>query len=169
MLTLSLRIRMMLSLALTVACICVYAQVQTPRSVVINSNCHGYYEYLPAGYNSGIAQYPLLIFIHGLSQLGDGSTQLNRVLWAGPPLLISQGQFPSSFTVGGLQFKFIIISPQFIQFPGPDDVDSVVNYAFAHYRVDTRRVYLTGMSMGGGATWEYAGDTVRPYGKKLSA
>ncbi|PWT74221.1 MAG: hypothetical protein C5B59_11595 [Bacteroidetes bacterium] len=166
---LSSRIRMMLSIVLMHGLICSHAQVQTPRSIVINNNCHGFYEYLPAGYNSGAAQYPLLIFIHGLSQLGDGSSQLNRVLWAGPPLLISNGQFPTSFTVNNTQFSFIIISPQFIQFPVPDDVDSVVNYAVTHYRVDMRRIYLTGMSMGGGATWEYAGDTIQPYGRKLSA
>jgi hypothetical protein len=33
----------------------------------------------------------------------------------------------------------------------------VLNYAVSHYRVNSSRIYLTGLSMGGGAAWDYAG------------
>jgi len=36
----------------------------------------------------------------------------------------------------------------------------MINYAKKQYRVDTTQIYLTGMSMGGGATWRYAGSSV---------
>ena len=147
------------------------AQVQTARSgVAINAHCHGFYEYLPQGYSTGSQLYPMIVFLHGIGECGDGSAaQLPYVLRNGPPKLISQGTFPVSFTVNNQTFKFIVISPQFSVWPQPTDVDSVVNYALAHYRVDPNKVYLTGLSMGGGATWEYPGSTTAPYGAKLAA
>ncbi|HTQ65128.1 MAG TPA: PKD domain-containing protein [Puia sp.] len=147
------------------------AQVQTARAgVTINANCHGFYEYLPQGYSTGTKQYPLLIFLHGIGESGNGSAaQLPYVLRNGPPKLINQGTFPVSFTVNGQTFSFIVISPQFSDWPQPADVDAVVTYAMTNYRVDPKRVYLTGLSMGGGATWEYPGSTTVPYAAKLAA
>src|SRR5215467_2297320 len=88
------------------------AQVQTARpGVVIDANCHGFYEYLPQGYSTGTKQYPLLIFLHGSGETGDGSAaQLPYVFRNGPPKLISQGTFPVSFTVNNQTYSFIVIS-----------------------------------------------------------
>ncbi|MBS1738623.1 MAG: T9SS type A sorting domain-containing protein [Bacteroidetes bacterium] len=148
----------------------VKAQVQTPKygvSMTVNSN--GYYEYLPSGYSSGIGKYPLLIFFHGLGELGDGSeAQLSKVLANGTPKQISQGIFPESFTVKGQSFKFIVLSPQFTIWPYPYDVDNIINYAIKNYRVDTSRIYLTGISMGGGVVWEYPGEDVN-FAKRIAA
>lgn len=145
------------------------AQVQTPRYVTINPHCNGFYEYLPQGYD-GVQQFPLLVFIHGVGELGDGSpAKLPMVLRNGPPKLANAGKFPVSFTVKGRTFKFIIISPQFTVWPTAMDVDAMINYAKANYRVDISRVYLTGLSMGGGAVWEYAGTTAYPFAQGLAA
>ena len=148
----------------------VYAQVQTPKygvSMTVNSN--GYYEYLPSGYSSGSGKYPLLIFAHGQGELGDGSiSQLPKVLANGTPMQISQGIFPESFTVKGQTFKFIVLSPQFTITPFPYDINNIINYAIKNYRVDTSRIYLTGLSMGGGAVWEYPGENVS-YANRIAA
>ena len=49
------------------------AQVQTARAGVrITSNLGGFYEYLPQGYSSGSSSYPLLVFLHGVGELGNG-------------------------------------------------------------------------------------------------
>jgi len=133
------------------------AQVQTAQSIVTGPNSNGFYQYLPAGYSTGTTKYPLLVFLHGTGELGNGTTDLPKLLDNGsPPDLIANGQFPTSFTVKGQTFSFIVISPQFVAWPSDDDVDAVINYAIAHYRVDTNRVYLTGLSMGGSAVWSYA-------------
>ena len=137
----------------------VNAQVQTPRNISTGPNSNGFYEYLPAGYSSGSSLFPLLVFLHGSGEVGNGGSDLPLVLHHGPPQLISQGKFPSSFTVNGQTFSFIVISPQFISSPSDSDVSAVIKYAIAHYRVDTGRIYLTGLSMGGGATWGYAAET----------
>ncbi|MGN6399892.1 MAG: PKD domain-containing protein, partial [Flavisolibacter sp.] len=149
----------------------VSAQVQTLRyntSMIANSK--GYIEYLPQGYSaSGTATYPLLIFIHGIGELGDGSTlNLPKVMRNGPPLLINKGTFPVSFTVNNQTFKFIVLSPQFVKWPTGADINGVISYALSHYKVDASRIYLTGFSMGGGAVWATASD-VALYNKRIAA
>ena len=148
----------------------VYAQVQTPKyGVSMTVNSKGYYEYLPSGYSSGTGKYPLLIFAHGQGELGDGSiSQLPKVLANGTPMQISQGIFPESFTVKGQTFKFIVLSPQFTITPFAYDMQNIINYAIKNYRVDTSRIYLTGLSMGGGLVWEYPGEDLS-YANRIAA
>jgi hypothetical protein len=146
-----------------------FSQVQTPRTnVAIDAKCNGFYEYLPKGYSKGPLRYPLLVFVHGLGELGNGGTDLPKVLRNGPPKLISKGLFPASFTVSGQQFSFIVLSPQYKDWPVPKDIQDVIDYAVKHYRVDINRIYLTGLSMGGGAVWNYAGDN-KIYANRLAA
>lgn len=146
--------------AVVLVLLCSYfvsAQVQTPRNISMIANSGGYYEYLPQGYNTGNQTYPLLLFIHGSGQTGNGNSDLPEVLKYGPPQLIDLGQFPASFTVNGQTFRFIVISPQFSSWPSELDVQGVLDYVVQHYRVNLNRIYLTGPSMGGGVTWNYAG------------
>jgi pimeloyl-ACP methyl ester carboxylesterase len=133
------------------------AQVQSPRYIAINNNCNGFYEYLPQGYETGNETYPLMVFIHGIGELGNGSTDLPKVLQNGPPRLINFGLFPTSFTVNNTTHKFIIISPQYVNYPVAADAAAVINYAVQTYRVNPNRIYLTGLSMGGGVSAAYAG------------
>ena len=138
----------------------VNAQTNTPKYVSMSSKTNGYYEYLPQGYTSGTDTYPLILFLTGIGEFGDGSpSQLPIVQRNGTPRLIQDGTFPTSFTVNGQTFKFIVITPQWIKFPRPEgiDIDSVLDYIVAHYRVDTKRIYVTGLSYGGGLTWAYGG------------
>lgn len=137
----------------------VQAQVHTPRVISINNNCGGYYEYLPEGYQSSGTPYPLIVYLHGQGHLGNGSSDLPLLLEAGIPKVINDGAFPRSFVVNNQTFRFIVISPQFSSWPLATDVEAVVNYAMATYNVDEHRIYVTGMSMGGGATWDYAGNS----------
>jgi dienelactone hydrolase len=137
------------------------AQVQTARPTSINGNCGGYYEYLPQGYGNNTGQsYPLIVAVHGIGELGNGTTDLANLLncWTSLPRLIANGGFPSSFNVGGQNFSFIVISPQFKAWPSSSDINDAVSYAIQNYRVDQSRIYVTGLSMGGGAVWTFAGD-----------
>ncbi|MBV9791329.1 MAG: hypothetical protein JOZ51_24245 [Chloroflexi bacterium] len=113
-----------------------------------------YYEYLPAGYGSGTL-YPIVVFFHGIDECGNGTTELSRVLKLGPPKLIE----------GGKQFDAIVISPQLP--PNSSGVcDNIswsttittpfVNAILNKYAVDRDRVYVTGLSLGGGGAWMYA-------------
>lgn len=64
--------------------------------------------------------------------------------------------FPPSFELDGQHFSFVVISPQFKKRPKNDEVQSVLNYMVKKYRIDTSRIYVTGLSLGGGVTWEFA-------------
>lgn len=130
----------------------------------------GYYECLPPDYATNTSKkYPLLVFLHGAGDMGDGSpAQLPRVLGAGTPMLIDQGSFPSTFTVNNQTFSFIVITPQM----GSDTrnariVDTLIDYVVQKYRVDPARIYLTGTSMGGGLSWLYAGS--KEFADRLAA
>jgi pimeloyl-ACP methyl ester carboxylesterase len=122
--------------------------VQTPRPLP-NGTSLGYYEYLPAGYETG-AQFPLIVFFHGIGERGNGSTELGKVLKWGPPELINDNL---------RQFPAIVISPQL---PTSSSTWSnaitspFVDYLLSHYHVDRSRIYITGLSLGGGGTWTYA-------------
>ncbi len=146
------------------------AQVLTPRYIKTCYQSNGYYEYLPQGYSaSGTQTYPLLITVHGEGQEGDGSpTYLPAVLQNGPAMQINQGIFPTSFTVNGQTFRFIVISPQFNDWPFDQTLDTIINYAIQNYKVDLNRIYLTGLSMGGGVVWQYAGNNPT-YASRLAA
>jgi dienelactone hydrolase len=137
-----------------------YSQVQTARPTSVSGACGGYFEYLPQGYNSNTWQsYPLIIFIHGIGELGNGTTDLGNILncWTALPRLIANGSFPSSVNAAGQNFSFLVISPQFKWWPSASDVNDVIDYAIRNYRVDQSRIYVTGLSMGGGAVWDFAG------------
>lgn len=133
----------------------VQGQSWTPKPTQMTSGVGGYYEYLPVGYD-GVKKFPLLVFLHGLGEQGNGTTDLGKVATVGLPRVINSGQFPSVFTVGGQNFSFIVIAPQFVGWPTADQVNNIINYAVANYSVDPDRIYLTGLSMGGGGTWDHA-------------
>lgn len=144
-----------------------FSQQLEAKSIAIDTNCHGFYEYLPKGYNKK-KKYPLLIFLHGMGELGNGESDLPKVLRNGPLRLISNGTFPDSFVVDGKEYRFIVFAPQYIHWPWPRTTQAIVDYAVKHYSVDKKRIYITGLSMGGGATWECIGNS-KKYAKKIAA
>lgn len=156
----SVRVRIHLLLLLSVLSLYLNASGQTvnvPKTLPASfNNLTGYYEHLPQDYNSNPGkQYPLMIFVHGVGELAgaNGTTLQPKVLVNGPPRLIERGQFPASFTVNGQQFSFIVITPQFKVWPGSGDVHRLIEYIKTQRRVDDTRIYVTGLSMGGGVTW----------------
>lgn len=114
-----------------------------------------YLLFLPKGYNaSGSERWPLVIFLHGS---GERGTDIEVVKKHGPPMLVEKD--PS--------FPFIVISPQLPE-QGPDagrywsmpPLDQLLDHALKTWRIDPSRVYLTGLSLGGIATWDWG--TARP-------
>ncbi|WKV12902.1 PKD domain-containing protein [Marivirga harenae] len=109
-----------------------------------------YYEYLPADYNSNTDDYPIMIFFHGLGERGNNEGDLTKVAKNGPPLHVKNGH----------DFPFILISPQLKTNLGnwpPNYMDEVVEHVLNDgLRIDLNRIYVTGLSLGGGGAWFYA-------------
>jgi pimeloyl-ACP methyl ester carboxylesterase len=127
--------------------------IHTAKYISINSNTAGYWESLPARYSVTTKKYPLIVFIHGIGELG---TTLSRINCCGLPKHLYNKTFPPKFYVNGAYHSFIVLSPQFKVRPSAAQVQSVIDYAKRKYRVDETRVYVTGLSMGGGSTWDYS-------------
>src|SRR5687768_301302 len=147
-------------------------QAQTNRyryGVSITANSGGFIEYLPQGYSAtGTATYPLLIMIHGMGEYGNGTTaDLKEVEKHGVPKIINLGSFPISFTVNGQTHKFIVLTPQWKKQASMSDVNSVIDYAIRNYKVNAKRIYLTGLSAGGGVVANAAADLT--VGKRLAS
>jgi predicted peptidase len=105
---------------------------------------YDYLLFLPEGYTKSRKRWPLMLFLHGA---GESGTNLLKIKKLGPPNLVdSRPDFP-----------FILVSPQ----SGgngwnPDALNALLDDVIHNYRVDKDRVYLTGPSMGGTATWTLA-------------
>lgn len=108
-----------------------------------------YFLYLPKDYGKSDKEWPLMMFLHGAGERGD---DINRVLAHGPARLASEGK----------DFEFIIISPQCPRkgwwSNKTDTLITLLDHIIDNYKVDKRRVYLTGLSMGGYGTWKLAGN-----------
>jgi predicted peptidase len=130
--------------------------VQTPRTITNTfygeAPPKGYYEYLPGLYDADPnKKWPLIIALHGIGECGNGGSDLGKIPNTGLPRLIKDGTFPA-------HDKFIVLSPQDMEsstYMNPAKVTAFLDYAKRHYRIDTRRMYLTGLSYGGRSTWDY--------------
>ena len=146
----------------------------------------GYTEYLPPTYQDGNS--PLLVFLHGNGESGDGSAQhLSRLAWTGIPMEITRDRWPA-------ERPFVILAPQHDDTaaqadyskcekveeysgscyltrqhelghptPGspcftPNEIHDFITFAVSTYDVDPHRVYLTGISCGAFGTWEYVSE-----------
>jgi predicted peptidase len=105
---------------------------------------------LPQEYDDGaqpVRHWPLVLFLHGR---GERGSDLEAVLRHGvPPVVLRRADLP-----------FITISPQC---PADDEwIDhhngllELLRYATSYLSVDTQRIYLTGLSMGGRGAWRLA-------------
>jgi predicted peptidase len=121
----------------------------------ITDNIGGYYIALPSNYEQTNSSYPLLVFIHGAGQFGNGSLDLPLLLNDGPAQLVDEKRFPGVFKVNGHEYSFIILMPQTKSFAGNADIAASIEFAKQTYRVDSSRIYLSGLSSGSEAICNY--------------
>src|SRR5690349_21340240 len=87
---------------------------QVPRGLTAaNGQYIGFYEYKPPAYSTNTTQtFPLIIFLHGIGERGDGTSTLSSVLNVGIPRNIHYGLTDMSFNYNGTQQSFLVLSPQ---------------------------------------------------------
>ena len=127
---------------------------------------YGYQLYLPPGYNADTTTtWPLVLCLQGAGEYGTGMnvTHLyDRLTTSGPLLRVKTDKW---------DFPAICISPQAFSFGmaasaypagatggwgGSNYLNIMVDFLKQKYRVDTYRIYLTGLSGGGQGTIDYA-------------
>lgn len=111
---------------------------------VVEKSRYPYLLYLPKRYSKDQGKkWPLMIYLHGKSRRGDDLEKLKRY---GPPAMISRGK----------EFPFIVASPQCpINESWNNDTWFISLYRelVRKYRIDSDRIYLMGMSLGGSGVW----------------
>ena len=113
---------------------------------------YSFWIYTPADYDGSQPQ-PVVVFLHGRSLCGH---DLNRVLRYGTLDAIKRG----------MALPAIVVAPQN---PGgawrPGKLMAILDWLQSAYKVDTTRVYVLGMSLGGYGTMDFCGT----YPNKIAA
>jgi len=120
---------------------------QSQKAARLDVQIHVQMEYLialPQDYDKQ-EKFPLLLFLHGSGERGN---DLEKVKVHGPPKLISAGK----------KFPFIVASPQCKEdkWWEPIELVALLDELVSTYKVDTDRIYVTGLSMGGFGAWRLA-------------
>ena len=106
-----------------------------------------YLLFLPEDYETKRQRWPLMLFLHGA---GERGSDLNKVKVHGPPKIVENRK----------DFPFLVVSPQCPEGDWwTEKVEVLINLVddiAARYKVDKKRIYLTGLSMGGYGTWSLA-------------
>lgn len=106
-----------------------------------------YYLYYPEDYFESESQkFGLLLFLHGG---GESGRAVEEIKDTGPPKMLVEGK----------QFPFLILAPQnphAKKWWNTDAVVQLLDSVVQTNRVDKNRIYLTGLSRGGSASWELA-------------
>jgi hypothetical protein len=130
--------------------------------------------FLPTDYATNTTQkYPLIIFLHGSGEGGDGVNGLWNLISQGLPQRIAQGWTPEAVNpVDGKNYKFIVVSPQAPSAAhwsyGYGQLPYILYDVVNRYRVDTSRIYVTGLSAGGAGAWACVTNTPE-FAKKFAA
>lgn len=120
---------------------------QQSHSFEYNGTDVQYQLFLPGDYGNRRKKWPLILYLHGASLRGDNIDKVKK--YGLPRKIVSEADFP-----------FIVLSPQCPPHQGWRDAEwliDLLDQIIAEYAVDPRRVYLTGVSLGGGGTWYWAG------------
>ncbi len=107
----------------------------------------GYYVFLPEDY-SPEKKYPMVVFLHGAGERGNGKDELHKIQKHALPKYASEGK----------NFPFILLCPQCprrivwnnIVF----ELKALIDKVAQDYNADMSRIAITGISMGGFGTWE---------------
>jgi predicted peptidase len=101
--------------------------------------------YTPKALQDEKKLWPLIIFLHGSGERGNDP---NRLKVHSLPKIIDKDE----------EFPFIVVSPQCPDGKrwNAESLNMMLDEVLTKLPVDTNRIYLTGLSMGGYGTWKFA-------------
>lgn len=114
-------------------------------------------------YQSNTSQgLPLVIFLHGTGEAGatDGS-QLSKMYNAGLPKVLKDGYKPP--------FSLVMVAPQRNSYSlDPAQLAGVIKDMYNRFKIDTNRIYLTGLSAGGWGCYGSQFNVSQEFAKKIA-
>jgi lysophospholipase L1-like esterase len=130
--------------------------------------------WLPQSYANTTRRYPLIIALHGSGETGTTIASLNNMCTASPrqlPGRIADGWNATAINpLTGIRDSFIVISPQAPTWSYDySQLLYILPNVVQRYRVDTSRIYLTGLSAGGGGAFTTLGSYDSTFLKKFAA
>ncbi|KJL27887.1 alpha/beta hydrolase-fold protein [Microbacterium oxydans] len=107
-----------------------------------------YLVHLPEDYDADPdRRWPLVLFLHGA---GERGSDLDRAALHGPPRLADAGH----------EFPFVLVTPQCAEssqwVAELSTLSGLLDEVVAAHRIDSARISVTGLSMGGYGTWSMA-------------
>jgi predicted esterase len=145
------------TIAFAVVCGLSFSNLQAQQIAKITPSGIGYLEYLPQGYSGNTNDYPIVISLHGIGERGTTSTDPTTI--KNSVLTVTNAGLPR-YVKNGTQYPFILISPQlktsYGTWPATYVMD-VLNYVKTYLRINDKRIYITGLSLGGFGTWTTIG------------
>jgi predicted peptidase len=123
-----------------------FQSAQTFHKKISKSLDYQYLLFLPRDYKAKRGErWPLMLFLHGA---GERGTNVWRADFHGP----------SKYIVNHPEFPFVMVTPlcPSNQVWSVEILSNLLDETIKKYRIDTNRVYLTGLSMGGFGTWDMA-------------
>ena len=126
---------------------------------------YAYGEYLPPGYLTSTASYPVIVHLNGNGEFGTSPTEADLL-----GIVTRHGALKKIHTTSQGkayfgQHQVMVFTPRAPKNWVPAEIDAFISFILANYRVDTTRIYLTGISFGGYGAWQYA----YTYGNRLAA
>ena len=119
------------------------------------SSPYGFYAYTPSSYQEDGAEFPLLVFLHGSGEKGNSAVDPNKlelVLRTGIPWIINKDKWEPTYPM-------IVASPQCHDGNwNAEKIHEFIGHLIAKYRINTKRIYMTGLSMGASGTFSYVGN-----------
>jgi predicted peptidase len=116
------------------------------KTMVARDQVRRYAVYVPHEYDPAQA-WPLIVFLHGAGERGDDGLKQTEV-GLGRAIRLAPDRFPA-----------VVVMPQCPDGvwwdAALDDIEVSLNNTLRDYNIDRRRIYLTGLSMGGYGTWLY--------------
>ncbi|MBX7255405.1 MAG: dienelactone hydrolase family protein [Candidatus Hydrogenedentes bacterium] len=116
------------------------------KTMTVDGNTRNYVVYVPSDYDPG-KKWPMVVFLHGMGERGrDG-------------LLQTEVGIGSAIRRQASLYPCIVVMPQC---PGDtvwlnafQHIDVAMEQTLKEYSIDSSRIYLTGLSMGGYGSWAY--------------
>jgi predicted peptidase len=131
--------------------------VLRPVPTPVNGQIKGFYEAIPEIYNTSSDRLPVMLFIHGAGQFGNGKNDLPMLLQEGITQLLDEKRIPATFSVKGSSYSMMYFSPQFSSEFSIPALHEFIQFIKANYRIDSTRLYIAGISRGAELACKYAG------------